>query len=182
MSDKLHPFEKAGLGLAPFKFRFCETRVGPIHCADGITQIGSPGQPMGTCAYCGNGIALCMGIESSDGKRFIVGSDCVEKLYRPENQTTTEQARALARDPVYQAVKRAKADHNCKLRWAREAKRIAEGMEYLHTQADRLKATPHPTREGESMWDQLEWYMIHAGNKGKLDIIRRMRKLCEQPC
>ncbi len=48
-SGPMHPFESAGLGKAPFRFAGCESRIGPITLADSITQIGSPGQPMGTC-------------------------------------------------------------------------------------------------------------------------------------
>ena len=74
--QKLHPFEISGLGLAPFRFVGFERKVGPINLADGLT-IGAAGQPMGMCDHCGQGIANCFSIKSSDGKTFIVGSDCV---------------------------------------------------------------------------------------------------------
>lgn len=88
-TTKVHPFEAAGLGIAPFAMISYTLKQGPIVREDG-TQIGCPGQPMGTCEYCGQGIAHCYQIRSSDGKTFIVGSDCAEKVdpeYRKEAKT-----------------------------------------------------------------------------------------------
>lgn len=78
----MHAFEKAGLGAAPFKFVGCYEDRGPkvIGHQGGCTiTVGSPGQPMGTCKYCGQGILVCCVIRSSDGKEFTVGSDCVAR-------------------------------------------------------------------------------------------------------
>jgi hypothetical protein len=82
MTTTTHPFERSGLGIAPFKCIGVERRVGPIRTmiAPGITQeVGSPGQPMGTCDHCGTGIADCYIIVDANGKRFVVGSSCVVK-------------------------------------------------------------------------------------------------------
>lgn len=70
-SETIHTFEQAGLGKAPFRFVGMFEKRGPIPCPDG-TMIGAPGQPMGTCDFCGNGIAQCCQIESADGKIFVV--------------------------------------------------------------------------------------------------------------
>lgn len=85
----LHPWEVAGLGKPPYKFVGIEHKIGPIRPIDpktgqwdGMTEYGAPGQPMGSCQACGQGIAWCCWILSSDGKRFYVGSDCVEKVER----------------------------------------------------------------------------------------------------
>lgn len=77
MSEKLHPFEEAGLGQAPFVFV-------------GITKnvySAAPGhiQPGGCCSYCSQGIMWECQIQSHDGKRFAVGLDCVRKLERVDN-------------------------------------------------------------------------------------------------
>lgn len=97
---KIHPFEKAGLGAAPFKCVAAYEKRGPIKSYDaksGVTlEIGYAGQPMGTCDYCGTGIALCFEIKSADGKRFIVGSDCVAKTHREATHGLTDADRKLA--------------------------------------------------------------------------------------
>jgi hypothetical protein len=58
---KLHPFEQADLGRAPFA------------CTH-VTQVDK-----GVCAYCGTGIKYAYHIKAADGRAFVVGSDCVEK-------------------------------------------------------------------------------------------------------
>lgn len=71
-NTKVHVFEKSGLGKAPFVYAgFFQ---GKAH-ADEFT--GSQGCT--ACAYCSTGITNCFKIESSDGKQFIVGSECVKK-------------------------------------------------------------------------------------------------------
>lgn len=172
-TDKLHPFEAAGLGKAPFQFVGFERRVGPIMMADGMTQIGAPGQPMGTCNYCLNGIANCYHIKSSEGNMFVVGCDCVEKLYNPTNKPASK----LAYDKVYQSIKAEARRQANAARQQREAKRIAEGQEWVTSRRAQFEAMPNPQRAGESMWDKYVWFMTNAGNKGKLDIIKQLMKV-----
>lgn len=75
---RVHVFERAGLGKAPFRFIRVERRVGPLDMGNGCF-VGAPGQPMGTCQYCGEGIAECCVIRSADGREFVVGNVCVGK-------------------------------------------------------------------------------------------------------
>jgi hypothetical protein len=78
----IHKFEKAGLGKAPFRFVGISENRGPktISTAGGVeTTVGAPGQPMGSCDYCGMGIAEEYHIQSSDGREFVVGCECVRK-------------------------------------------------------------------------------------------------------
>jgi hypothetical protein len=171
--DTLHPFESAGLGKAPFRYVGMEHKVGPVTLSDGITQVGAPGQPMGTCNYCLPGIANCYNIRSSDGKEFVVGCDCVEKLYKSSNIKAT----ALAHDPVYQKIKRDKAAHDRKVRLTREAKKIAEGKAWAEANREALQALPSDKREGESQWDRYTWFMENAGNKGKIGIVAELKRM-----
>jgi len=81
-TTQIHPFTRSGLGEAPFRFTGMTERRGPIVIAnaDGTrTEIGSHGQPMGSCDHCGTGIAYCFAIESADGKTSVVGSSCIFK-------------------------------------------------------------------------------------------------------
>lgn len=57
---KIHCFEEAGLGKAPFHLH--HVTVGNTHCQ-----------------YCGTPILYQFHIEGSDGSLFYVGSDCVQK-------------------------------------------------------------------------------------------------------
>ena len=73
----MHVFEKAGLGIAPFKFIGMHIDVGPHRYTDefGVTtEVGSPGQPMGTCSYCGAGIKFVCRVQDSRGHVFDVGT------------------------------------------------------------------------------------------------------------
>jgi len=58
--DRIHVFEKAGLGKAPFKYI-------------GASQLGS------SCQFCGTGILYQFWVRSTDGKEFYVGSECIYK-------------------------------------------------------------------------------------------------------
>lgn len=69
----LHPFERAGLGTAPFK---CVGVRENWFTPAGFPEARKPG---GCCNYCGTGILYEYSIESADGKTFVVGSDCVKR-------------------------------------------------------------------------------------------------------
>jgi hypothetical protein len=116
MTTKLHPFEKAGLGKSPFRVVAFTVKRGPITTvSNGVTvSVGSPGQPMGSCHFCGTGIANVYVIESSDGVRSDVGCECVNKT-SDVGLTTT--------------VKKMKRDHDRTLRQKRKvAKREAQAV------------------------------------------------------
>lgn len=86
----VHAFEASGLGKAPFTYHGTEHRVGPIKQLDANgnptgVEFGAPGQPMGTCDHCGLGIAYLCHIKSADGKRSVVGTTCIEKLFEDSN-------------------------------------------------------------------------------------------------
>lgn len=66
----VHPFERSGLGKAPYR---C-TNVTKNMWVSGCGTVQKPG---GTCAFCGTGILYEYHIEGADGRKFKVGSDCV---------------------------------------------------------------------------------------------------------
>ena len=74
----IHPFEQAGLGMAPFRF------VGLTESVY-VSAPGAPAQPGTSCDFCGIGIRYVCLIESQDRKQFKVGCDCVRKLERIDN-------------------------------------------------------------------------------------------------
>lgn len=85
----LHPFEDAGLGLAPFRFVGINKNL--------YSACPGHSQPGGTCAYCGQGILYECVIKSHDGQTFTVGQDCVRKIHREDNRLATALQRELAK-------------------------------------------------------------------------------------
>ena len=90
-ATKVHVFEEAGLGVAPFEF----IKV--------IKQHGS------NCMYCGTGITYNCIIQDSQGRRFIVGNVCVGKtddsgLIKVVDEQTKEFKRQEAENRVKAAV------------------------------------------------------------------------------
>lgn len=166
----IHPFEEAGLGLAPFKCVGHERRVGPLDMGNGCFA-GAPGQPMGTCNYCGQGIADCYRIRSADGKSFIVGSDCVRRTY-----ATVESGLPLDIRREIAAVEREK----------REVKRVAE-MERLIARVRAASKTledhhwlfcgePHPNSfyasQGKSLRDYYFWTLQYGSQAGRREVCK----------
>lgn len=88
-SPTLHPFEAAGLGLAPFKFVGCYKNVF-VACP------GAPAKAGGTCDFCYQGIMYCNTVQSSDGKQFVVGCDCIRRLGSADNRLLSQAERAMA--------------------------------------------------------------------------------------
>ncbi len=158
MCDGIHPFEKAGLGKAPFRYvgmidqdiRYGERVIGSV---GGVEITTKPG---GTCAYCGTYIVSMFQVESSDGNRFHVGCDCIRKVGGEKLVAATKSD-----------VKKAKE--------ARENARIAEAKAALPT-AYGLLSKPHPTlwraQNGETMADWCRGMFSHAGRNGQLKAAR----------
>ena len=108
--NTVHPFEKAGLGKAPFHFvGLTENFI--VH-PDGSTQAA------GCCDYCHTGIRNEYHIRSTDGNEFVVGCDCVEKLDRADNRLVADVV--AAKNARERQIRRAKADAEQAERWERE--------------------------------------------------------------
>lgn len=163
----MHPFEKAGLGAAPYKFIGLEVKVGPIvlSTAGGVTTtVGAPGQPMGCCTYCYTGIANCYKVRSADGNEFIVGSECIRKVEDKGLISAVRKTETAARK-------------------ARAAERIAAARARLETPEVQaaLSAEPHPlpwqAQYGKTALDWAIWMMRHAGAAGRMQVVRKVESL-----
>jgi len=163
-APKVHKFELAGLGKAPFRIIGVEHRVGPITRTDPRTgieiTIGAPGQPMGCCAYCSQGIMECWIIRSADGKTFEVGCDCVGKA---GDAGLKAQARPLLLEKAH----------------ARADRRIENVRVLLASPGVRelLSSKPSPNahiknRESDTLLDWVEWMLFHAGRAGMVRAAR----------
>ena len=101
MDTMLHPFEKAGLGKAPF------------HC----THVEDA--PSG-CQFCGTAIRYRYYINGADGSSFYVGSDCVAKTGGHQHISNFRAVRTeLVRKQ--RAKKAAERAAERKAKWAAEA-------------------------------------------------------------
>ena len=118
-----HPFEKAGLGKAPFSCTHVTENVFTL--PDGTSKAG------GCCDYCGQGIRWEFWIKGgiSGAKQFKVGCDCVAKTgWGIEGFEKVRAAHTRARRQAGAQSRRA----------ARQAQVAAERAQ---RQADRLEAT-----------------------------------------
>lgn len=154
----MHPFEEAGLGKAPFRFAGA-ARVVYQAAPD------APVQPGGSCDYCMNAITNHFYVESADGRRFKVGSECIHKA---SDQDLSK--------PVDRELRRLKREQ----RHANEARKIEELRGWL---ADpeiraRLKAQPHPhpSFTDKTRLDWAEWMIDNSGNAGMLRVYRAIKK------
>lgn len=163
METVVHKFEAAGLGRAPFRFVGIEEKRGPIRYTDKATglemEVGAPGQPMGTCEYCGQGIAICCTVRSADGKTFIVGSDCIAKV-------GDAGLKKLVDTKVRQRTK------------AMEESRIENMRKLLaqETVRDTLSRHPSPSKFG-TLLSWAEWMMKNAGHTGRMRVVRLISQM-----
>lgn len=86
--ERLHKFEKAGLGKAPFEFidiwqgpskGLLAARPEAYYRAVEMAPKTTNPLGHGACHFCGTYIIIHCLIEGANGSRFFVGSDCVEK-------------------------------------------------------------------------------------------------------
>ena len=164
MMALVHKFESASLGKAPFKLV-------------GVTEEryqacpGAPVQPGGSCDYCGHAIVVHCHIESADGKRFKVGSDCVKKI---------------GDKGLYDPIKRQISEMKRRARWEKDQQRIAAGRKLLENPKLRmhLSSIPHPNswraEQGDSLLNWAEWMFVHAGNSGMIGVCRRLETIMKE--
>ncbi len=163
----IHPFEKAGLGPAPFR------------CVDVVERVyvacqGADAQPGGSCAFCGQGIKVCCVIKSSDGRKFDVGSDCVAQLAKDCARTDLERAARSLVDAA-NAIKTRKAN-------ARKDVAITAARELLAANRARLDAMIYDgvvkhSHGPRSCGDQLEWMLHNGGRALKMRAAKLIKEL-----
>ena len=173
MTNSIHDFEKVGLGKAPFRYIGAEERRSPIKTVvNGVeTTVGAPGQAMGSCDFCGQGIAICCRIDSADGKRFTVGIDCVRR--------TGDAGLKAASDKKIRAIKK-------KARLENQAKRIAAAKEAIKGPVLQvaLERQPHPMadiwKRKKTLLDYAKWMFANAGNTGQMRAVKAIEKTAQE--
>jgi hypothetical protein len=162
-NEKVHIFERAGLGKAPFKFAgmieqdICYGEVILNRAEYEKTGIRMSTKPGGSCDYCGTYIINMFRIKSADAKEFKVGCECVLK---------TGDA------GLVKPVKKMVAERNKARKAARDKAKLEKALQVLPSVADKLKAKPHQqewrAKKGETLYDMVDWYLKNAGMTGKL--------------
>ena len=163
--EKKHIFERADLGKAPFKYVGYSEERGPKYLGNGLWA-GAPGQPMGSCDYCGTGIAHVFHVKSADGHRFKVGSECVKKLGDAglrrvisaevrKHQLEREERRIQAVRAIWDACERLRI----------------ECEDYHHP-------SPYMNKQGLSYRDYVEFMFDgNGGHSGCLRVARKLEKI-----
>lgn len=91
MTQDQHPFERGGLGKAPYRCVGLVVRTYKA-ASDAPEQVG------GACDYCGQGIKYQFIIRGADGSEFKVGSSCVGKVDRALAREVGARKRAYHRE------------------------------------------------------------------------------------
>lgn len=164
---QIHPFQRAGLGLAPFKFAGFRESVYQA-CS------GAPVQPGSSCDYCGTGIRYVCDIVSADGKRFKVGCDCVQKINDERNEARSLDNSDIAK--LARKVKEAKKEHERVKRIAKGTEDVAAVDALIDANREKLASMPHPRGwEGKSFLDHCEWLRRNAGMSGTAKLLKEIR-------
>lgn len=164
----IHPFERAGLGAAPFQFLGVSEKI-YVACP------GAPEQPAGTCDYCGNGIRYVFHVRSADGRESGVGCDCIRKVDRACLVKEAEKAMA--------GIERAKRQAKTAARNAKTRARIDAALAVYDASPamqSAFAARPHPfaamAKEGRTLADWVEWMRRMAGMSGLLKVAKMIEE------
>lgn len=157
---KVHKFEQANLGLAPYVFLGVSREIYQAIPGDSSCPI----QPGTCCDYCGTGIILTFHLRSSDGKRFKVGSDCIGKSGD-------------------EGLKRIVSAEESKRR--REKSEVAYKAAHIELQnlimqnGVELKRFPHPNKQmnerGKTFYDYAVYVQTFGGLSGRAAVIKTIK-------
>jgi len=160
----VHVFERAGLGVAPFKYAGYEYKV--FKAAP-----EAPSLPGGLCSYCGAALYNCCYVKDVNGGSFIVGPDCIEKVGE------RGIIKAFKSSPEFRK-------HKAEIRKEKASKIKAELDAALVEKAEALKSAPHPKgfkdwKSGNplSFYDYAVWMVRNAGASGRERVYREMKKV-----
>ena len=126
-TDFMHPFERAGLGVAPFQFVGAENKAG-------------------TCHFCFRPLASLFHIQDVNGKIFHVGCDCVKKVDSEMFSSLQVAKKDLARERKWA---REQAE--------REANNKAIDELLTPSMIAKLKAERHPCISSLTAFDYVQW-------------------------
>lgn len=157
----IHPFEKAGLGMGPF--RCTGSYESKFQAIPGDPSC--PIQPGSSCDYCGTAIMNVFKIRSADKKEFKVGCDCVAKTYRECAKTELERDARKLHDQINK-IKTAAAN-------ARKDVKIVEALAKLEANRAALEGriwdgVVRHNHGPKSVADHLDWLFRCSGRAGRI--------------
>jgi hypothetical protein len=161
---RVHFFELAGLGVAPYRYDGCTTNIFRSGC-------GTVSKPGGACDYCGTAITFEFWLVSADGRKFKVGSDCILKH-------DDSRATRVAVETEVQRREREKRNAAKEAKRQRDVAVVAAAKALLPAVADTLRAMPHPRATensffaGKTKLDWAEWMLANAGLSGSLTVAK----------
>lgn len=170
--DRVHPFEHAGFGHAPYHcFGSSEAKHYP---APGICLPGA------SCDYCGTGIMQVYHVISRDGVKFKVGSDCVRKVCKEFDGQIPESFRK-----EFARVEWLKRDARREAKWERLKVRRERARVILAAHPDAFTDVQHPTpsfaRQGLTLRAYWEWMLDKAGVSGMTMACKQIEALDDVP-
>ncbi len=178
-TDRVHPFEKRGLGVAPFRFVGFYADYGPHRMViKGVNgepvevTVGSPGQPMSSCDYCGQGIGDVYRVRRSDGREFKVGCDCIAKVDADKTVANFGTVEREARKIKLEAAKsrdrvRANAAAALVLDEGEKADRVREV----------LASRPHPDFKDATLESWASFMFLRGGRSSQMKATRIVEKI-----
>lgn len=177
-NSDIHPFEKAGLGKAPFRYigqvpQVIQGDDRILDVSDGVTFSTKPG---GTCDACGTYIVDMFRIVSADGQESVVGCDCIMKVAQTVRQRTQFEA-------DLKALKKAKAKKAAAAKKVKDQARVQASIQTFDTNTrvqSALGSQPHPYQnmasQGKTMADYVSWMFLNAGLTGQVQAAKIVEK------
>lgn len=170
-TQAVHPFERAGLGRAPFRFIGVNAGVDVAYGEVILnraeyerTGIRLSTKRGGTCAFCGQGILDLYTVEDSEKRRFHVGCDCIKKV--GDDRLVRSVAAAKRKVDRVKRAKRAKAVE-------------ATLADFVEANRDALIALPHPNAymaaKGETLLSWAEFMIAKAGATGRAKALKTIK-------
>lgn len=172
--NRIHPFERAGFGHAPYRCTGSDRRV--YYAAP-----DAPAQPGASCNYCGTGIMDVYHVVSADGCSFVVGSDCVRRVWQEFDATIPPDFRAeftrieRAKREIQRQARQARLDERC-----RRATATLDGMPGLF--ADQCHPYEVRAARGETMRDYVTFCLTGWSQANRTWACRQVEQGATQQC
>lgn len=167
---KRHPFSFT-LGPGPYKY----IGFGQIHTGETFgARYAGPEMDAGcgTCQHCGHAIMNIYIVQTGEGKRYGVGSDCIQKVHQAgefDNMSTFERE-----------LRQHKRDSARIQRKNKAAKIEQEVKSILFAHGGILATIPHPNQfranRGDTFQNYTDWYLSTKHTLGGWQIFKKTLK------